>query len=539
MKKSIGQIAFGASVGTLASRSLGFFRNVVLAAAIGTGLSADAYSVANHIPHTIFLLLGGGTIANVFMPQLVNAASSSENRFNQFGSILILLALLFGSAVSILLLLGNGVMIDVVGGDSWNEPQRRATYLLAIWCIPQIVFYVLYAVLSQILNAKGKFSAVAWLPTVNSLAVIVACIPLIASKIVLSNNPDSLAGWPTLALGMSTLGGTAAQAFILMYLLWKAGFQFVWPESLRRMGLRQSVRVGTWALISVVLYQIANLVVMTLSTQAGAKADEAGFEGHGFTSIVYARALIYFAQAVTTASVANVLLQRLSKLYREDRSSEASVELNEVLLRIGSAVIPISGILFCLGPAISLMLFSQGQTSVQAATFIGHVLSLFAIGLPPFALQAILLRPFYAKGNGLAAFYSAANIGAIWIVSALGASWFLPPQYVALGLAASFSLSYLLDIPFKLHRLKIDFHFQVSLHVKSSYARMSVACFFASVATLLLNYGLHQFPPSSIGVIALAALNFVFGSVLFLSTYHLITRGRDCSIISLLHWFRK
>lgn len=59
------------AVGTMVSRVTGFFRTVVLAAALGTQLLGDAYNVANTIPFIINDLLIGGLMASVIVPFLV------------------------------------------------------------------------------------------------------------------------------------------------------------------------------------------------------------------------------------------------------------------------------------------------------------------------------------------------------------------------------------------------------------------------------------------------------------------------------------
>src|SRR5690606_1653952 len=59
------------AAGTMVSRVTGFFRTVVLAAALGTQLLGDAYNVANTIPFIINDLLIGGLMASVIVPFLV------------------------------------------------------------------------------------------------------------------------------------------------------------------------------------------------------------------------------------------------------------------------------------------------------------------------------------------------------------------------------------------------------------------------------------------------------------------------------------
>jgi len=537
MTNSIGKLAFRASVGTMGSRMLGFIRNVVLAAAVGTGLTADAYNVANNIPNTIFLLIGGGTISAVFVPQLVAAAAVSRERENQYGSLLILAGLLVGVALSICLLFFNKQIIEFTGGGSWSESQTHAAYLLSLWCIPQVVFYVLYLILSQILNARGKFEAVAWLPSINSLAVILACAPIIIIGSVDAGDPDSLKGWPIMLLGGGTLAGTVLQAGVLYWMLRRAGFCLRLPSTLRGFGFKTTLHIGVWALVGTCFYQSSNLMVMVLATRAGAEADRMGYEGHGFTAVMYARTLIYVAQAVTTTSIANVLLQRLSRRFREGDNFTASSELNEVLLRVGSAIFPVGGAMFALGPLIGLTLFGYGKTSAQAALFIGDVISVFALGLIPFAIQTLILRPFYARQEAIPPLLSAITISLTWIGLSTLCAKILEPHAVALGLAAAFSLAYLVDLPWKFRRLNLSFGFSVSPDVRKSYIRMFLAASISATVIILLQRILID--QAALTNRTTAIFSLIAFSLSFITIYHLITRNTQSSIVSLARWMMR
>lgn len=59
---------------SVVSRATGFVRSAVVVAALGTGLTADGYTVANTVPNILYILLIGGALNAVFVPELVRAA---------------------------------------------------------------------------------------------------------------------------------------------------------------------------------------------------------------------------------------------------------------------------------------------------------------------------------------------------------------------------------------------------------------------------------------------------------------------------------
>src|SRR5690349_16252322 len=99
-----GRTSLLASIGTLCATAVGFGRNLALAAAIGTSLVADSYNIANQVPNQVFLLLGGGAIFFVFVPQLIRNARESPERGDDFGSLLLLAGGAFGILVTVVLL---------------------------------------------------------------------------------------------------------------------------------------------------------------------------------------------------------------------------------------------------------------------------------------------------------------------------------------------------------------------------------------------------------------------------------------------------
>ena len=65
--------------GTFVSRVLGLIRTSQLGYVVGvTGLTADPFSVANTLPNNINLLVAGGILQSVLVPQIVKASTQGE-----------------------------------------------------------------------------------------------------------------------------------------------------------------------------------------------------------------------------------------------------------------------------------------------------------------------------------------------------------------------------------------------------------------------------------------------------------------------------
>ena len=66
--------------GTAASRILGLVRNAVLALVLTVNVAgaANAFSVANELPNVIYMLVAGGVLNAVLVPQIVRAMRQED-----------------------------------------------------------------------------------------------------------------------------------------------------------------------------------------------------------------------------------------------------------------------------------------------------------------------------------------------------------------------------------------------------------------------------------------------------------------------------
>jgi putative peptidoglycan lipid II flippase len=530
-----GRTSLVASAGTLGATVIGFGRNLALAAAIGTGLVADSYNIANQVPNQVFLLLGGGAIFFVFVPQIMRHTRTSAERGDEYGSLLLFASAAFGVIVTALLLALSPLAIQLMGGSSWGEAQSSLGLRFSLWCIPQIFFYTLTAVASQLMNARGRFNAVAWLPTVNSLIVILACIPIIVIGTLQANSPDSMSAWEVVLLGGSTLFGSALQSMLLIMLLRRAGFRLRLRFQVRGLGLRVTAAMGLLTIANAACFQIANLVTAALSTQAGSTAKTLGYDGRGYTAIFYAQTIVFAASTVASASLATVLLQRLSRHYAEGDDGAASKELNEAILAMGALLIPVTSIFICLGPLGTELLFTRGETGPVAAQFIGVVLAVLSVGLTPYALHDMLIRPFFAVHDAKTPLRSGAIIGTGRVLGSFGASIFLPPEKVLLGIAGAFGLSYIVDLPLKLRSLNRRLNFRISASVVHGYCTALGAGILAAIIIGASTTYLEQTIPQH----WLPRTMLFFGGIAgFVIIYYALTARSPASLRRLVQWLR-
>ena len=102
-----------------------------------------------------------------------------------------------------------------------TRPEFDITVSFMRYCLPQIFFLGLFALLGQIANAKGKFGPMMWAPVINNLIAIILFSWFLINKddLTLGNISQTDITW----LGLGTTAGYLAQAVILLPVVIKSG----------------------------------------------------------------------------------------------------------------------------------------------------------------------------------------------------------------------------------------------------------------------------------------------------------------------------
>ena len=199
-------------VGTIISRITGFVRNLLLVAALGTGVLGDAYNVANTTPNILYNLLIGGALSAVFVPQIVKSLRDADGG-SAYVSRLVSLITTALVLITVVAMVSAPLFISVYA-PTFTGRSRDVTIAFAMYCLPQILFYGLFVILGQVANAKEKFGPMMWAPIANNLLVIAlfSYFLSVADEISLQTVTDS----QVQMLGIGTTLGIVLQALILI-----------------------------------------------------------------------------------------------------------------------------------------------------------------------------------------------------------------------------------------------------------------------------------------------------------------------------------
>src|SRR5699024_4802724 len=157
--------------GTLASRVLGLLRQLLTAAVVGgTGLVADAWTVGNALPNIFHLLLAGGVLNAVIVPQITGAMRRDDGEV--FVNRLLTIAITAMAVATVALTLAAPFLVWLSIDSSWGPGPRGLAIAFAFICLPQMFFYGLYTLLGQVLTANSRFAMFMWAPAVANVVAI-------------------------------------------------------------------------------------------------------------------------------------------------------------------------------------------------------------------------------------------------------------------------------------------------------------------------------------------------------------------------------
>ncbi|HEV3052774.1 MAG TPA: murein biosynthesis integral membrane protein MurJ, partial [Longimicrobium sp.] len=405
---------------TMASRVLGFARDMLIAARLGAGPLADAFFVALQLPNLFRRLFGEGAFNAAFIPAFAGTlATQGPQAARDLAERMLALMTVW---LSFLVLLGNLAMPQLLAlmtpGFGAVPAKLALAVELARITFPYLLLICLTALVSGVLNGLDRFAAAAAAPiffNLVSMAALFVLTPYVAT-------PAHALAWGVTVSGVVQLGlvlwATARAGMALR--LWRP--PSLTPEVravLRRMG-PGVLGAGVTQLNVVVGLMIASVL------PAGA-----------VSYLYYADRIGQLPLGVIGAAVSTALLPLLSRQLRAGerlsahRSMNRAVEFALVLClpaAVGqaAAALPLVETLFQRGA------FGPAETHGTAAA-----LSAYALDLPAFVLVKVFAPGFFARGDTAAP----VRIGMMTVAVNITLTWVLSRWFSHVGVALATTLS--------------------------------------------------------------------------------------------------
>lgn len=433
----------GMALGTILSRVTGIGRDIALVAGIGTGVFADTYSVANSIPNIMYILVAGGAINAVFVPALVRHMREDDDDGKAFTDRLMTLVGAVLIALVVVIMIGARQVVGMYATSEWTGTDMRVATVFTLWCIPQVVFYGLYTLYAQVLNARDVFVAPMFAPVLNNVVVIVTAA-LFLTVLHGGNTTTTVTAAGLTLLGAGTTLGVVAQALALIPAAAKAGYRFRPRLDWRGTGLGKVGDLAVWTTGFVLVNQISFLVISNLTTYANVVAGEHGDVAAGFTSYQKAQLMMMLPHSVITVSVITALLPRLSRSAHAGDTHAYGQDLSESMRIVLALIVPCAALLVITGPDLGQLLYGYGASTRLQGVAVGEICAMFALGLPAFSVFYVLLRSYYAREDTRTPFLVNLAFNLLHLGIGVAAFSMVPTRFKVASLALAYSVAYTL-----------------------------------------------------------------------------------------------
>ncbi|MCM3522651.1 DUF6049 family protein [Curtobacterium sp. P97] len=434
-ERNLGRASAMLAAGTMASRVLGFAKTFVLAFAIGQNqsISANAFAVANQLPNNIYALIAGGLLSAVLIPQIVRSMRQNADGGAAYVNKIVTLGATVFVCIAVVATAIAPLLVQLYTSNSSSENLDRAATDLAVafafWCLPQILFYAMYSLLGEVLNAKQVFGPFTWAPLLNNVIAVAGLIVFIA---MFGTDNSSVGEWTPLKIavlaGSASLGVLAQAAFLPFF--WKrAGLTFRPDFRWRGVGLKATGTAAAWLFAMILVTQVAGIVQSRVAWLGGT-------DGPGNAVLANAWLLFMLPHSIVTVSIATAYFTRMS--HDADAGDLDAVRRNLSLsLRIVG--------LFTVFATVALMVVAVPFGRVYEGRFedslaVGAVLVAYMPGLVLFSMLFIIQRVFWALHDHRTPFLMQCVQSVLFVVGAVAATA-LPSSLIGIGVAACTTLA--------------------------------------------------------------------------------------------------
>src|SRR6202158_2951769 len=441
------------SIGTLASRLLGFARDAMIAALLGTGPVADAFLVAFQLVNVVRRLLTEGALNAALVPAWlrVREAEGTVAAAAFAGRVLGTVSAALIAATALIGLLMPFVVTALAPGFG-GHPTLQLAVDDARLMLPYLAFAGPVTVMMALMNAQARFTLTAFSPLLFNIALIAVMVALL--------------GWRQdaafAALILAATVGIAGLLQLLILLLRGGGGGIAMPLRIAfDADMRGFLGKGIPGMIASAPPQL--LVV--------AGAVIASSQPSAVSWLYFANRLVELPLGIVGVAMGTVLVPELTRALRgEDHTAVAHAESRGLELAVGLALPATLG-LIVLGEPIAGILFQHGAFTASDTAATARALMWLALGLPAHVLVKALSPAFFARHDTRTPLLATLKGLAVAIVLAV----VLGQIFGAGGIAASIALGAWSSALALIRRGAATFGFSIDAAARRRLPRIVVA----------------------------------------------------------------
>jgi putative peptidoglycan lipid II flippase len=402
---------------TMASRALGFARDILIASMLGAGPVADAFFVANRLPNLFRRLFGEGAFNAAFVPAFSGLlAAEGKEQARRFAGQAAAVMAFWLLGITVLAEIFMPAVLLVIAPGFAADPGKFATAVeLSRITFPYMPLICLTALLSGVLNGLDRFAAAAAAPVIYNLTSIAFMLGLVGLVPTAGH---------ALAWGVSVSG--IFQLALLVWAVRRAGMRIALPRPRLTPRMRLLFRRMGPGLLGAGVTQLNLSVDVIIGSLLPA----------GTVSILYyADRVNQLPLGTIGVAVGTALLPTLSRQALAGEARAAIGTLNRAVEYALALTLPATLALLAVPGPILSVLFQRGAFTASDVHLSAQALAAYAAGLPAFVLVKVLVPAFFARGD--TAMPVRVGITAVALNLALNLAFMHPLQHLGPPLASS------------------------------------------------------------------------------------------------------
>jgi putative peptidoglycan lipid II flippase len=367
------------SIATGLSRIAGLVREIVASSFFATSGAFSAFTIAFQFPNLVRSLFADAAISAAFVPVFTELLEQNRKREAvKLASTLFLLILLVLGALTVILILGAGVIMPLFTGSEFSAELDHLTVGLSRVLFPIVLILGLNGLIVGILNAYDHFSIPALAPLVWNVVIIVLLVVL---------KPFFSGGNELYAYAIGVLIATGVQFAMCLPILRRFGFHFELHFDLRDPRVK---RVLVLMLPVTIGLGIINIDVFINSTLGSLVSDQAP------RAIDAAFRIYMLPQGMFSVAVATVLFPTLSRFAARGDHDGLRAAMATGVRQIGLLLIPSAAFMLVLATPIVRLVYQHGSFGPESTELVASALYWFSFSLPFAGINLLLIRTFFS-----------------------------------------------------------------------------------------------------------------------------------------------
>ena len=374
---------------TLLSRVMGFVRDIMIAAYLGTGPVAEAFLVAFSLPNLFRRFFAEGAFNMAFVPMFSKKVEADEDAHKFAQDAFVGLGFILTAFTAIGIIFMPALVTLMVSGFRGDERFDLAVTYGRV-AFPYILFISLSALLSGVLNAIGRFTAAAAAPVFLNIVFVTALVATLIFGGAAPTDFGTTLAWAVPVAGIAQLA-----------LVWIAAKRAGYPLRLRRPKITPELK--RLAMIAAPAALAGGVVQINLLVGR----QVASFFDGAVAWLNYADRLYQLPLGVVGIAVGVVLLPDLSRRLRAGDDAGGREAFNRAAEISLALTIPASIALMAIPLQLTQTLYQRGAFGPEDSAATALAVAIYGLGLPAFVLQKALQPLYFAREDTKRPFYYA------------------------------------------------------------------------------------------------------------------------------------